>query len=348
MGRVRALESMREMRRARIRQQGKARMVLGGGEQSGKMVIEADSIAKRYDDNVVIDDFSCRLQRGDRIGLLGPNGIGKTTLLRLLLGELKPDAGRLRHGANLQVAYYDQHREQLDDTMTVQENVAEGSDSVTINGHRVHIISYLQRFLFEPEKIRGPIIALSGGERNRLLLARLFTKSFNLLVMDEPTNDLDLETLEVLEELLIEYDGSLLLVSHDRAFMDHVVTATLVFEGQGRVQAYAGGYQDWLVQRPQPEKRAEKDRSQKSAKAVKPKRENQARKLSFNEQRELAQLPERIEALEAEIEDLQAVTAEVDFYQRPGDEIKATMEKVKALQDTLDEAYQRWQELDAV
>src|SRR5947207_3266422 len=248
-GRVRALEAMRVERAARREQMGNVRLQVEQAEQSGKLVFEAKGISKSFAGAPIIGAFSARVIRGDRIGLIGPNGAGKTTLLRMLLGELKPDEGEIRLGANVQIAYYDQQREQLDPERTVFDTVGEGNDTVTANGRTRHVHAYLRDFLFSDERARSPVKALSGGERNRLLLARLFTRPANVLVLDEPTNDLDLETLELLEEQLVEWPGTLLLVSHDRAFLDNVVTSTFVFEGDGRVQEYVGGYEDWVRQR---------------------------------------------------------------------------------------------------
>ncbi len=250
-GRVRALEALREVRRARRERPGDVKMEIQEAERTGRLVIEAKKLHFRYGDRAIVRDFSTMIMRGDRVGLIGPNGSGKTTLLRLLLGDLPPQTGTVRHGTNLEVAYFDQLHAQLDETKSVRENVRDGSDSVTINGRTRHIIGYLEDFLFTPEQASGPVARLSGGERNRLLLARLFTKPSNVLVMDEPTNDLDLETLELLEDLLSAYAGTLLLVSHDREFLNNVVTSTLVLEGEGRVKEYAGGYDDWLRQRPE-------------------------------------------------------------------------------------------------
>src|SRR6185503_2868771 len=249
-GRVRALMAMRAERAAWRAQTGSVRLQADASERTGRMVFEAEHLSKSFGDTRVVRDLTLRVVRGDRIGLIGPNGSGKTTLLRLLLGELPPDAGEVRHGANLQVAYYDQLREQLDPDRSVVDTIGDGRDTVTINGREQHVNGYLRDFLFPPERAQSPVRALSGGERNRLLLARLFTRPANVLVLDEPTNDLDIETLELLESLLAEWPGTLLLVSHDRAFIDNVVTSTLVFEGDGRVQEYVGGYEDWLRQRP--------------------------------------------------------------------------------------------------
>ena len=244
-----AMRTERAERRARM---GNVRLQAEMAERSGQMVFEAEGVTKPFGDNTVVRDASIRVMRGDRIGLIGPNGSGKTTLLRLLIGELEPDAGEVRRGANVQIAHYDQQREQLDPERTVFDTIADGSDTVVVNGQPQHVHGYLKQFLFPPERALSPVRALSGGERNRLLLARLFTRPANVLVLDEPTNDLDIETLELLEAMLIDWPGTLLLVSHDRAFIDNVVTSTLVFEGDGRVQEYVGGYEDWLRQRPEP------------------------------------------------------------------------------------------------
>jgi len=342
-GRVRALKALREERRARIERQGTVAMELGG-EQSGKLVIEAKNISKAFDEHRVIKDFSCRIMRGDRIGLIGANGVGKTTLLKLLLGELKPDSGSLRLGANLQIAYFDQLRDRLNDELSAIDNIAEGSDMLTVNGRQIHVISYLKNFLFSPERVRSKAGILSGGERNRLLLAKLFTKPVNLLVLDEPTNDLDLETLEVLEDLLLEFQGTLLLVSHDRAFLDNVVTHTFAFEGKAQVRAYVGGYDDWLRQRPRNEQ-AEPTRRVQAA-PIKP-NSPKPRKLSYKEQRELDQLPAQIEQLETELAELQGLIAAPDFYQGETDTIKATLVQLEQRQHALEQAYARWEELEA-
>ena len=286
--------------------------------------------------------------RGDRIGLIGPNGAGKTTLLRLLLGEITPDEGEVRHGANVQIAYYDQQREQLDPERTVFETVGEGNDTVTSNGRTRHVHAYLRDFLFSDERARSPVKALSGGERNRLLLARLFTRPANVLVLDEPTNDLDLETLELLEEQLVEWPGTLLLVSHDRAFLDNVVTSTLVFEKEGHVQEYVGGYEDWLRQRSRkPETRSLKSevRSLKSEPAAA--KAESFRKRSYKETRELEGLPARIEALEAEQRALHERVVGVDFYKEPADAIRRALARVDTLKAELTAAYARWHDLES-
>ena len=351
-GRVRALMAMREERAARRDQMGNVRLQVEQAEQSGKMVFEAKDVSKAFasqNGEFGIKKFSARVMRGDRIGLIGPNGAGKTTLLRLLLGELTPDSGEVRRGANVQIAYYDQQREQLDPERTVFDTVGEGNDTVTANGRTRHVHAYLRDFLFSNERARSPVRALSGGERNRLLLARLFTRPANVLVLDEPTNDLDLETLELLEEQLVEWPGTLLLVSHDRAFLDNVVTSTLVFEGHGRVQEYVGGYGDWLRQR-QPEARSAK--SEPRASNPEPRVPSavrvRGRKLSYREQRELEALPGRIEALEAEQRALNARIAGPEFYKEAADAINASLARVEALQRELADAYGRWAALESV
>ncbi|MCP5420940.1 MAG: ATP-binding cassette domain-containing protein [Gammaproteobacteria bacterium] len=345
-GRVRALQSLRAERRARVERQGTVALEVEG-EQSGKLVLEAERISKAFAGQAVVKDFSCRLLRGDRVGLIGPNGAGKTTLLRLLLGHLPPDSGVVKLGTQLQVAYFDQHRAQLDTEKSVIDNVAEGSDTVRLNGRDLHIISYLKNFLFSPERARAPVSSLSGGERNRLLLARLFTKPVNLMVLDEPTNDLDLETLEVLEDLLLEFPGTLLLVSHDRAFLDNVVTHVFAFAGNGRIDTYVGGYEDWLRQRPAVPPAPTRIVAVEPRRSPPPAVDNRPRKLSFKEQRELDQLPARIERLEDRLDALQTLTTQGDFYQRDAERIKETLSELESLQRELEDAYARWEELEA-
>ena len=330
-GRVKALEAMRAERAARREQIGTVRLQVEQAEQSGKLVFEAKGIGKGFGGAPVIRDFSTRVIRGDRIGLIGSNGAGKTTLLRMLLGELKPDEGEVRLGANVQIAYYDQQREQLDPERTVFDTVGEGNDTVTSNGRTRHVHAYLRDFLFSDERARSPVKALSGGERNRLLLARLFTRPANVLVLDEPTNDLDLETLELLEEQLVEWPGTLLLVSHDRAFLDNVVTSTFVFEGDGRVREYVGGYEDWVRQRlgentsksvaggaVKGATRQGPEEKPKTTKIV-----ARRMKLSFKDQRELDGLPAAIDALEQEQKAVAERIAGPDFYKEGAESIKA-------------------------
>jgi ATP-binding cassette subfamily F protein uup len=344
-GRVRALQRLREIRQARRQQTGMARMQIQEAERSGKLVIEAQDVSFGYGDQPLIQNLSTTILRGDRVGILGPNGSGKTTLLRLLLKELEPQQGRVRLGTRLDIAYFDQLREQLQGDSTVQDNVADGADTVVVDGKSRHVLSYLQDFLFTPERARSPVRILSGGERNRLLLARLFAKPSNLLILDEPTNDLDAETLELLEELLLEYRGTVLLVSHDRALLDNVVTSTLVLEGHGRVGEYVGGYSDWLRQRPSPSSEAAKA----SAKSATPQRQpNRQRKLSNKEQRELDALPQRIEALEAEQARLYAAMADPRLYRQDSREIVKLKEQVAEVESALEAAYARWEALEAL
>ena len=356
-GRVRALIAMRKERAARRAGAGTVRLPLEMTDRSGELVFEAERVTKSFGANPIVRDLSLRVMRGDRVGLIGPNGSGKTTLLRLIMGELEPDAGEVRQGSNVQIAYYDQQREQLDPDRTVVDTVGDGRDTVTVNGRTQHVHGYLRNFLFAPERAASPVRALSGGERNRLLLARLFTRPANVLVLDEPTNDLDVETLELLEALLVEWPGTLLLVSHDRAFIDHVVTSTLVFEGAGRVQEYVGGYADWLRQRPAAEEPLSRGTrlppspglrrtSQHGPGPVSP-AVAAPRKLSFREQRELQQLPGRIEELEAEQQRLTTAVGSADFYKEPGETIRLTLARLDALQGEVLDAYARWSELDS-
>jgi ATP-binding cassette subfamily F protein uup len=346
-GRVRALEKLRRERGERREQQGRVKMDVAAAEKSGKRVIEAEALSYAIGGRMLVRDFSVSIQRGDRVGLLGPNGAGKTTLIRLLLGDLQPDAGEVRLGTNLQVAYFDQHRSALREDWNALDNVAEGREFIEVNGARKHALGYLQDFLFTPERARAPITALSGGERNRLLLARLFARPSNLLVMDEPTNDLDVETLELLEERLSEYSGTLLLVSHDRDFLDSVVTSTLVMEGAGSIGEYVGGYSDWLRQRAQPAAPAALVRAAPApAKSVVPPPAAK-KKLSYNDQRELDALPAKIEALETKVAALTEAMQSPDFYQRDTAAVAAALAEAADAQRQLDAAYERWQQLDA-
>jgi ABC transport system ATP-binding/permease protein len=350
-GRVKALMAMRAERAARRELTGSVRLQVESADQSGRLVFEARHVSKAYDAKPVVLDFSARIMRGDRIGLIGPNGVGKTTLLRLLLGDLEPDSGEVLRGLNVQVAYYDQQREQLDPEQTVFDTIGEGSDTITVNGSPRHVNGYLRDFLFPPERARSPVKALSGGERNRLLLARLFTRPANVLVLDEPTNDLDLETLELLENWLVEFPGTLLLVSHDRAFLDNAVTSTLVFEGNGRIQEYAGGYEDWLRQRPvavQPavsRSRISEVNSSPAASVVP--RPGSKKKLSYNEQREFEQLPGQIAELEAEQEILNKAIAHPEFYREPAERIKQVLARVDQIHGELLDLYEIWDDLDS-
>lgn len=342
-GRVRALEALRKEHAQRRNLQGTAKFKLSSGEESGKLVIEAENITHAFGDKLIINNFSARIMRGDRIGLLGPNGVGKSTLLNILLGNLNPQQGSIRHGSKLQIAYSDQLRVTLDPEKTILENFSHGTDTIEINGKSRHIISYLGDFLFTPQRLRTPVKALSGGERNRLMLANLFSKPANLLVLDEPTNDLDIETLELLEELLAEYQGTLLLVSHDRTFLDNVVTSTLAFEGNGKIVEYVGGYHGWLRQT----KINKSTAPQKvvSEKPSKPKSETN-KKLSYNQQKELNEIPKKIEKLEQQQADLHLQIADPAFYQKPSDQINVVMMQLKKLEEELTVLYQRWEELE--
>src|SRR5688572_2162135 len=311
-GRVRALMAMRKERAARRGQIGRVRLQTESADRSGQVVFEADGVSKSFGETAVVENASFRIMRRDRVGLIGPNGSGKTTLLRRLIGELQPDSGDVRRGTNVQVAYYDQQREQLDPERTVFETVGEGNDTVTVNGRTQHVHGYLRDFLFPTERANSPVKALSGGERNRLLLARLLTRPANVLVLDEPTNDLDIETLELLESYLVDWPGTLLLVSHDRAFIDHVVTSTLVFEGRGKVQEYVGGYDDWLRQRDVRESAIANRESPRPVQKPAIANAGIKKRLSFNEQREMDDLPGRIERMEAEQTELHARIASPD------------------------------------
>ncbi|MFP4136812.1 MAG: ATP-binding cassette domain-containing protein [Halomonas sp.] len=365
-GRVRALEQMRRERSQRRERQGNASLAVDSGERSGKRVVELKHVTQRFGDEVVIRDLSLELQRGDRIGFIGRNGAGKTTLLKILLGELAPTEGEARLGTKLQVAYFDQLRGGLEPEKTVYDNVAQGSDRVTVGGRDRHVMSYLQDFLFTPDRVRQPVKALSGGESNRLLLAKLFTQPANVLVLDEPTNDLDVETLELLEELLLDFDGTLLLVSHDRAFMDNVVTSVLAFEGQGRVREYVGGYSDWVRQGgklpPAPWEGAARQQAEPAQSAAEARAASEGEapgaaphkeaarkpaKLSYKLQRELDALPGQIERLEEEVAEFEARVGDPDFYQQEATRVTATLEAMAARQAELDAAMERWMELEA-
>jgi len=344
-GRVRALVEMRAERAARRLQVGSVRLQIERAETPGRLVFDVRQVSKSFGAHTIVRDFSARLMRGDRVGLIGPNGAGKTTLLRLLLGELAPDEGEVSRGANVLVAYYDQQREQLDPERTVFDTIGEGNDTVMVNGRSRHVNSFLRDFLFAPERARSPVKALSGGERNRLLLARLFTRPANVLVLDEPTNDLDIETLELLEEQLVEWPGTLLLVSHDRTFLDNVATSTFVFEGNGRVQEYVGGYDDWVRQRAAAMPAAR--RQPRAAGPSEPSAVATNRKLSYKERRELADLPARIEVLEAEQSELNASVSHPEFYRESAEAIARTLARIAELQHVLNGAYSRWDELDS-
>jgi ATP-binding cassette subfamily F protein uup len=345
-GRVRALEALRRQRAARLDLQGRASFGVDAGAQSGKLVVDVRDIGFKYGEHTIIRKFSSHIQRGDRVGIIGPNGSGKSTLLKLILGDLKPTSGQVVLGTRLQLAYFDQHRGELDPEKTVRENLGEGRDYVTVKGRSRHVVGYLKQFLFPPERIDSPVKALSGGERNRLLLAKIFTQPANMLVLDEPTNDLDVDTLELLEDLLSEYEGTLLLVSHDRAFLDNVVTSTIVMEGDGVVDECVGGYEDWLRQRR--ERPAVKIKREPPAPSSPEPRApaTQRKKLSYKEQRELESLPARIEALEGEQAQLHAAMNGSGFYQRPAEEIGAVMARQEAVTRELEACYARWEVLE--
>lgn len=343
-GRVRALQQLRRERSQRRERPGRAKLALDDGEYAGRLVFDVNNISKRHAGKFVVRDFSARVMRGDRIAVIGPNGAGKSTLLKLLLNQLEPDTGTIRCGTKLQTAYFDQQRVQLELDKPVVDNVANGSETVTVNGKQRHVISYLQDFLFPPRKARSPAGSLSGGERNRLLLARLFTRPANLLILDEPTNDLDIETLELLEELLIDYRGTLLLVSHDRAFLDNIVTSTWVFEGEGRIGEYVGGYGDWLEQRDTKHSETEKKPARLPAKPKK--RETTARKPSYKHQRELDSIPARIERLEQQKADLQRTISRRDFYRNSSETIARKLAELEQLDSEMEQLYNRWEQLE--
>ena len=345
-GRVQALIKMREEQQAWRRQAGSVKIRIQETESTGKLVIEAIGVSHGFGEEPLIKDFSVRIIRGDRIGIIGPNGIGKSTLLRILLSEIVPDHGKIRTGTRLEIVYFDQLREQLDWDKTVQDNVAAGKDLIDINGSPRHVLGYLKEFLFSPDRARSPVRILSGGERNRLLLARLFARPCNVLVLDEPTNDLDIETLELLEERLLEYSGTILLVSHDREFLNNVVTGTLVFEPDGAIREYAGGYDDWLRQRVQPIER-KKALNERPAEKVRIKKK-QPRKLTFKEGKELEVLPGRIELLEQEQKELYKQLADPELYRGSSDWIAPARIRLDTLQQELDDAYSRWEELESV
>jgi len=340
-GRVRALQQMREERRQRRERLGTARLGLQEAARSGKLVANVRNLQFAYDSETIISDFSTTVLRGDRIGVIGPNGAGKTTLIKLLLGDLTPSGGTVELGANLRPLYFDQLREQLDLDRSVQQNLVGDQDTIIVGGRAQHIVTYLQNFLFSPERARTPVRVLSGGERNRLLLARLFARETNLLVLDEPTNDLDLETLDLLEELLGEFSGTLFLVSHDRAFLNRVVTSTIAFDGDGRVKEYVGGYDDWRRQQSAATEQAvtiKAPRSRPRAAAI--------RKLSYKEQKELEALPQKIETLESEQTSLHDQLADPNLYREAGDKVALLRESLDRVEDELETVYARWQELE--
>ncbi|PKN97365.1 MAG: ABC transporter ATP-binding protein [Chloroflexi bacterium HGW-Chloroflexi-4] len=354
-GRVRALKRLRELRSERREGAGKAKIQLQEVKRSGRLVIEAEKLSYSYDDKPIIKNFSTIIQRGDKVGIIGPNGSGKTTLMRLLMGELAPNNGLVELGTNLEVAYFDQLRSQLDESKSVLDNVGQGRDTIMINGRSRNLMGYLEDFLFSKERLQAPITALSGGERNRLLLARLFAKSTNLLIMDEPTNDLDIDTLEILEDLLLDYSGTLLLVSHDREFLNNLVTSTIALDGQGNAVEYVGGYDDWIRQSQAAQKPISSGKMTKPG-AYNPKPDvkvDSNRKLSYKEQKaleaqqqELAELPARIEALEEEQALIGKRMADASFYQGDADDIAKTAARLKEIEEELIQAYQRWEEMD--
>ncbi len=347
-GRVRALQKLRSERAERRVVKGTAQLKMEKGDASGKKVIEAKNVNFHYADKTIIKDFSTLIDRGDKIGLLGPNGAGKSTLLKLLLQQLEPSSGSVQQGTKLQVAYFDQLREQLDPEMSVVDSVADGNEFLEIGGSKRHVMSYLADFLFAPARARSPVKSLSGGEKNRLLLARLFTKPANLLIMDEPTNDLDLETLEILEEKLVTYAGTLLLVSHDRTFLDNVVTSVLVFEGEGTVNEYIGGYADWARLTEQKKQDAAAVKAAQTAKKDKTKDNKPAKKLGYKQQRELEQLPELIDRLEARQTELNQHINQPDFYKQASDTTDETLAELEKVEQELEQAYARWEDLDAL
>ena len=356
-GRVKALIAMRAERAARRSRAGTVRLQIEQAEASGKVVFEADDASFGYGSTPVVSNFSTRVMRGDRIGLIGPNGAGKTTAIRLLLGQVSPQSGTVRRGANVHVAYYDQQREQLDPDRTLVDTIGDGNDTVMINGQPRHVHGYLQDFLFSPERARSPVRALSGGERNRLLIARLLTRPANVLVLDEPTNDLDLDTLELLEQQLVEWPGTLLLVSHDRRFLDNVVTSTMAFEGNGKIDEYVGGYEDYLRQRPSPSDAGADKKLSGDAKSGTGDRRNQSgdtksqsgkKKRTFKQEREYAELPARIAALEDEHRSLQASLHDPDFYKQGGAVIQNAVDRTQAIERELHDAMTRWDELDSI
>ena len=344
-GRVRALEALRVERGARRDEAARVRAQLQEADRSGRTVMRVEHLGFAFGATRVVDDLSCTILRGDRVGVMGANGFGKTTLLQLLLGERAPQSGTVTHGARLEIAHVEQLHDVLDESLTVRENIAEGRETIVVNGLERHVVGYLQDFLFSPEQIQGPLTRLSGGERRRLQLAKQLSRPCNVLVLDEPTNDLDLETLELLEDMLLAFTGTLLVVSHDRAFLDEVVTSTLVCEGPGLWREYVGGYEDWLRQRPQP---APPAAAARTATPRAERNEAKPRRLGYMEKRELAALPERIEALDAEKHALFARLSSPAFYARGGTEVAAAQSRLAEVEAELAAAYARWEELDAL
>ena len=348
-GRARTLMKMREERAGRVSPEARARIYIEEAERSGRKVIRAKNVSYRYGDEPLIEGFSIKIMRGDRIGLIGNNGVGKTTLLRLLLGQLEPQGGTIKHGTNLEIGYFDQLRQTLDLEKSVAYNVGEGRTYINLNGKDRHVVGYLKGFLFSPERSQTPVKSLSGGERNRVILAKLFTRPANLLVLDEPTNDLDIETLEVLEQKLCDYNGTLIVVSHDREFLDNVVTSTIVFEENGRIQEYVGGYSDWVRQGKQlavadnPYEAEERKR-----RAAERRRQRPATKLGYKDQRELDALPAEIEELEAAIANLQKTVAEPGFYAQDAVAVRETLERLAESEAELERRVERWGELETL
>ncbi|MCH9697433.1 MAG: ATP-binding cassette domain-containing protein [Gammaproteobacteria bacterium] len=345
-GRVRALKKMRTEQSQRRAQQGKVKLSLENGAQSGKLVIEAQHMSFSYGETAIFQDFSTLIMRGDKVGLVGPNGIGKTTLLNVLLQKQKPDSGKLKLGTNLEIAYSDQLRSHLNTNQTIIDCVGDGRDMLTIGKRTVHIMTYLQEFLFSPQRARQPISSLSGGEKNRVMLAKLFTKPANLLVLDEPTNDLDVETLEILEDLLVQFEGTVLLVSHDRTFLDNVVTSTIVFEGNAQVKEYVGGYSDWLNQSKTPQTTTAKQAPQANTKQTRP--QSKKTKLSYKQQQELEALPGKIADLEAQQSEINTQISKPDFYASDQQQIKIVLEQAKHIETQLEQAYAQWDELETL
>ena len=344
-GRVQRLEQLRRERAARRDRIGQVNFAAGSVDRSGQMVVELHEVSKSYDSKRVIERFSTRILRGDRIGLIGPNGAGKSTLLKLIVGELEPDSGRVRRGVRLDIAYFDQLREQLDDSSTLIDAISQGAEYIEVGGARKHVMSYLGDFLFPPQRARAQVSALSGGERNRLLLARLFSRPANVLVLDEPTNDLDIETLELLEALLQQYAGTLFLVSHDRAFLDNVVTQVIAFEGQGVLREYVGGYSDWLRQRPTPAAR-EREAPAGARTSASPRARSKPVRLSYRETRELEALPQNIAALESEQSQITAELAAPELYRGQPERVQALQQRYAAIETELMQSLARWEELE--